>query len=284
MAHLACPSKRTWPRAASVKKSTSRSGAANTNFSWKLGAEVPQTGGVFSATNWSLFQYIFFAYKTEPNQRNAILQALPKWCRTEHFDIEARAPGNPTADQYRVMMQSLLADRFKLAVHFEAEKVPVFALVFAKPVKFGRQLRLHVDNAPCGDESAVSSDGHLKPEADGFPIICGQVGPMQPKASGPSIAFGGRDVTMGDFAGGLSDNAESEFGRPLIDETGLDEKVDVFIEWGPLTPPNTPVLAVFHDAPGLANALSHQLGLKLQSTKADVERVVIDHIEEPSPN
>ena len=65
------------------------------------------------------------------------------WTTEDRFDIEARAPGNPTKADYRLMMQSLLADRFKLTVHYETRVVPLFELVLAKPGKFGPQLRLH---------------------------------------------------------------------------------------------------------------------------------------------
>lgn len=53
---------------------------------------------------------------------------LPKWVRDGDYVIDAKAEGNPTKDQMRVMMQSLLADRFKLKVHFETKEVPVLAL------------------------------------------------------------------------------------------------------------------------------------------------------------
>lgn len=117
----------------SVRLNTSGSNAANTNFPWTMGTEVPQTGGLFVATNWPLYQYIFFAYKPTSSQQTALLNALPKWTKTDHFDVQARANGDPTADQYRMMMQSLLAERFKLAMHIETHDTPVFALVLAKP-------------------------------------------------------------------------------------------------------------------------------------------------------
>ncbi len=65
--------------------------------------------------------YISFAYKLSltPDQRQAMLAGLPKWVDTDRIDIEAKAAGDPTKDQMRLMMQSLLAERFHLAVHYE---------------------------------------------------------------------------------------------------------------------------------------------------------------------
>ena len=71
------------------------------------------------------------AVRSEPTRR--VKSRLPEWVLADRFDIQARASGNPTKGQMRVMMRSLLADRFKLAIHFEAREVPVFALVLAKP-------------------------------------------------------------------------------------------------------------------------------------------------------
>src|SRR5579863_3056133 len=88
------------------------------------------TGGRFFA-DFPLPVYIGFAYKilmTEERQ-SALLEHMPKWVGTQSFVIEARAPGNPTKDQMRLMVRSLLEDRFKLAMHFETQTVPVLELV-----------------------------------------------------------------------------------------------------------------------------------------------------------
>jgi uncharacterized protein (TIGR03435 family) len=76
-------------------------------------AYVP--GNLFSATNQPVIAYLRFAFKLS---RGEALD-LPTWVYDEHFDIAARAIGNPTKDEMRLMMRSLLADRFKLKVHIE---------------------------------------------------------------------------------------------------------------------------------------------------------------------
>ena len=69
-------------------------------------AYVPN-GGLFAATNQSLIVYLRFAFKLGQSD----LTDLPAWVYNDRFDIEARAQGNPTKDQTRLMMPSLLADR-----------------------------------------------------------------------------------------------------------------------------------------------------------------------------
>jgi hypothetical protein len=104
------------------------------------------TAGLFRA-DFPLMVYVEFAYKLwlTREQRESILAHRPKWVATDNFEIHARASGNPTKDQMRLMMQSLLADRFKLAIHFETQQVPVLALVLVKPGVTGPKLRPHAN-------------------------------------------------------------------------------------------------------------------------------------------
>jgi uncharacterized protein (TIGR03435 family) len=107
------------------------------------------TGGLLSGSGVTLYQYISFAYDFTIYDYQLLKSRLPEWVFTDRFDIQARAAGDPTKAQLRLMMQSLLADRFKLAIHFEAREVPVFALLPAKPGSTGPQLRPHSDEPPC---------------------------------------------------------------------------------------------------------------------------------------
>src|SRR5262249_45985194 len=123
---------------------------------WDFPVGAP-TGGLYSATNLPVFVYMGFAYKVQGYALDAFEAQLPAWARFsgKRYDVEARAAGNPTRDQYRLMMQSLLADRFKLAVHWETKQVPAMALVLNKPGKLGPQLREHRDVPPCPDNPDV---------------------------------------------------------------------------------------------------------------------------------
>src|SRR5262249_4937023 len=104
-----------------------------------------------------LLPLIIFAYKfvIPPERQRAMAAELPKWVSTDSFDIEARAPiTNPSKDQMRLMMQSLLAERFGLALHFETRAMPVLALVVANRARRGQQLIPHSDGPPCPDTAS----------------------------------------------------------------------------------------------------------------------------------
>src|SRR5580704_13057466 len=120
---------------ASVKQNTTAPSNTTISSNIPLGPQdlFSPTGGLLSATNWPLFQYLIFAYKLTPNQVRDVQSQQPKWASSDRFDIQARVGGNPTKDQFRLMMQALLADRFKLAVHPETPQLPVFALALEKP-------------------------------------------------------------------------------------------------------------------------------------------------------
>ncbi|HET6206507.1 MAG TPA: TIGR03435 family protein, partial [Terracidiphilus sp.] len=134
---------------ASIKQS--KSGASPySNFSISFGTMYGPTGGIFSSTNRPLIDYIVFAYKMTPSQREDLMSQLPAWAVSDGFDIQAKSENHdPTKDQMRLMMQSLLADRFKLAVHTETRRVSISALVLVKPGITGPQLKPHVAEQSC---------------------------------------------------------------------------------------------------------------------------------------
>ncbi len=136
---------------ASVKLDTAAPSAEtmHSNVSLTVGDVYSPNGGLLRATDFLLDDYLTFAYKMTSSQLTSLRPQLPKWAVTNRFDIEARAQGNPTKDQMRLMMQSLLADRFKLAFHYETRQLPVFKLVLLKPGKTGPQLQPHPADSPC---------------------------------------------------------------------------------------------------------------------------------------
>ncbi len=135
---------------ASVKlnKSTDQ---AFSNFPMGPGDVYSSNGGRFSARGLPLVSYLFFAYKITGDQSEAVRSQLPGWATTDRFDIEAKTDGDPakdTKDQMRLMVQSLLAERFRMDARYETKEVPVFAMTLAKPGKTGPQLRAHPADAP----------------------------------------------------------------------------------------------------------------------------------------
>jgi uncharacterized protein (TIGR03435 family) len=237
------------------------------------------TGGLFRASNFLLIQYIAFAYKLSPEEAKRVQLKLPKWANTNEYDIVARASGNPTKDKFRLMMQSLLAERFKLVLHYETKEMPVFALMLDKPGKLGPNLREHKENGvPC---TTVSASGETpEPTAtDGFPVQCGVVVHFPGKKSGIA-SLGARALTSAMLANVLGVWYQSD--KPVVDDTGLSS-VDFLLEFTPDRMTNTGRL-YDPDAPTFLEALKEQLGLKFGSRTAPVQSMIIDHIEEPSPN
>lgn len=264
---------------ASVKQDKDEPTAANFHSNVTLNAanDFVPTGGLFSATNQWFTEYVVFAYKLTEYQYRSVEKQLPASISDKRYDIEARAAGNPTKDQYRLMMQSLLADRFKLSAHFEAKQESLFALVIVNPGKLGPRLRKDPAGQPC--EPTVSAGAQSTP--DGFPSRCGVVVPMKSSAPG-RVRFGARDASMAYVADWLISLAGSGIDKPVIDRTELGN-VDFTIEYSPegIANPNFKPDA---NGPSFPEALKDQLGLKLVTEKASVETLVIDHIEEPSPN
>ncbi len=145
---------------ASVKGNKSGNPAANSNFPLGPGAVYSANGGHFTATNFSLVSYIFFAYRIVGDQAQAVLTQLPGWVTTDRFDILANTDGDPakdTKDQMRLMMRSLLAERFKMVSHYETRQVPILAAVLVKPGKTGPQLQPHPADAACSTAVATAS-------------------------------------------------------------------------------------------------------------------------------
>ena len=251
------------------------------------------TGGFFSASNQTLMTYLNFAYRIMSNQRPYVLPKLPGWATTERFDIQARTEGNPGKDEMRLMMRTLLADRFKLAVHNETRQVPMFAIVFAKAEKMGPHLRLHSNDTPCPitPSSPQSGQSPAKPSSQpqtvtgGFPILCNGLFPL-PASERGRIRVGGRNVTIGFLADTLSGMAD--LGRSMFDKTGIRGTVDFVLEWTPesrnIPRPGTESQPDLRSGPTFQEALREQLGLKLESEKGPLDILVVDHVEHPSEN
>ncbi len=282
---------------ASVRKNNS-GGSSHSNFSldngnafWVIGKDdaLAPTGSLFSAKNLPLMRYITFAYKLSGTQELALRfdyyeglkLHVPEWVKDDRFDIEARAPGQATKDQMRLMMQSLLAERFNLAVHWEARQTPVFELVEAIPGKPGPQLVPHPASDDCAKTQFPEDSGESNLALHALPIPCGEIAHLPPSAPG-SHRFGGRNVTLAMLARSMPmQTGLVTLPRPVIDETGLTGGFDFWMEW---TPEDTSEVNNEESGGTFQDALKQQLGLKLKPDKGAVEVLVIDHVVPPSPN
>ena len=241
-----------------------------------------RTGGRFSAS-FPLTVYIGFAYKLwlTPEQREVMLEHLPGWVSSDRYVIEARGPEHATKDQMRLMMQSLLANRFKLTAHFEPRDVPVFALVLDSPSRTGPKLIPHEKGPACGVPPPTENNGSSPPE-EIFPIYCGEFA-LMPK--GNDLVLGSRNTPMNLLGDSLA--SVGQLGRPVVDQTGLSGRFDYTLQWTPETNrPTGPGADVPTDSTGTSflQAVREQLGLKLKPTRSAINVFVVDHVERPSEN
>lgn len=255
------------------------------NFPLDDGDAYTSDRGYLSVKNFPASVYISFAYKLHPAEGPALLAQLPKWAREERFDLDARAPATSTKDQMRLMMQSILADRFKLATHWESHDGPVYELVLAKEGKRGPQLHSYAEDPPCAATSdapnAASSAPPLKLNVGEFPPECFAVA-AQPNSSGV-WTIGSRNLSMQQLGNDLSAIPGSNLDRPVVDRTGLSGNFDFLVQIT-VKRPGSPDTQADDSGPTFLEVLSDQLGLKLKPATGATAKLVIDHIEEPSPN
>lgn len=245
--------------------------------------EFPSHGGLLSITD-TLPHLISFAYRLDGTDSHDILHQMALGMTQERFDIQARSPEATTRDQLRLMMQSLLEDRFGLKEHFETKEQPVFKLVLIKPGKTGPQLRPHADDPPCSP-SALQGPALSQPIVGEFPAVCHNLSPLTPDATG-ARGFAARDVSMQDVAYVVY--LSSNLGRRVVDQTGLTGNFDFVFTFSAGLPAATSDAASSaspaDSGPIFSEALKNQLGLKLEPATGRVETFVLDHIEEPTPN
>jgi uncharacterized protein (TIGR03435 family) len=273
---------------ASVKQNKSDA-PPYSNFPLNTGDPYVENGGHFVATNWPLVTYVFFAYKLMGNQGRSLLSQLPSWATTDHFDIEARATGNPTKDQMRSMMQSLLAERFKLGLHTEKRETPVLAFVLAKAGKTGPQLQPHAAATACQPNAVPAPGDHIPSTfqqivSGDMPGLCNVILGLPPRVPGRS-RLAGRNVTIGYMADMFSQRVDR--GRPMIDATGLAGKFDFDLEFVPEAPAGVAAgvnAAPESEGPTFEEALNDQLGIRVESTKSLTDVLVLDHVERPTEN
>jgi uncharacterized protein (TIGR03435 family) len=212
-------------------------------------------GRQFMTINTTLNDLMGFAYRLHPAQ----FSGAPDWANSVKYDItgQPEAQGQPNERQLRAMVQKLLEDRFKLSVHRDTRELSVYALTVAK-------------DGPKLTKNETNPNGL------------------------PSLLFKGlgvlpaRNASMADLASVMQ---SAVLDRPVVDRTALAGRFDFSLTWtpddsqfrgmgaripAPSNDPNAP--------PSLFTAIQEQLGLRLESTKAPVEVLVIDSVERPSEN
>jgi len=217
------------------------------NTSGTRGGRLNTETGRLTITNIPLRTCVKAAYQVQDYQ----LIGGPGWPETERYDIVAKAESPVGDDQLMRMLQSLLAERFKLALHRETKELPGYALVMGK-------------NGPQLHEVELAGKGWVR----------NGVGRLN-----------GQEVSMARLAEGLS----GRLGWPVLDQTGLKGVFDLKLEWTPDPAlarnagegKESAAVESGSDAsgPSIFTALQEQLGLRLEARKVPAEILVIDHIE-----
>lgn len=259
-------------------------GSPGVNFTLGPGEAYANTGGRLIASNISLLDYIRFAYKLTDGQVEVLQASAPKWLMIDAFDIQAKsALHNPTKDQMRLMMQSLLADRFNLSVHAEMRELPVLALVQVTRGRLGPQLRQHrLEDGGCSNIAAPTDESSQAKAAPEVPMVCGALVSVGVPTAPSHVRIGGRNVPLALLASHLGEMGR--YDRPVLDETGLSGTFDLILEWGP--DPGSESQSNQDDRQTyLQEALEDQLGLRLERRRAPVRILLVDHVDEhPAEN
>jgi uncharacterized protein (TIGR03435 family) len=202
----------------------------------------------------------------------------PDWIRTR-FDIEAKYPDGATKDQVPEMLQSLLRDRFKLQLHRETKEQAVYALVVGKN---GPKLKATTVQASDYPDSPSRRPG--TPVHGGIQMLGG---PSGMHLTGPAVTLS----TLSETLSGFTD-------KPIVDQTGLQEEYDIDLTFfpenmmlrmaggpgGPRQGPDGGPDAHSEPRVTIFDAVQ-QYGLKLESRKAPLTMLIVDHLEKtPTEN
>ncbi len=274
---------------ASVRPNRADAADTNANFPLGSGDVYAANGGNFVATNFPLIVYINFAYRINSIRVAALRKHLPDWVISERYDITAKTDKHDaTKDEMRLMMRSLLTERFHLKIHSEDEEQSVYALELIKPQTLGPKLQRHPDGDTCAHTPQEADPSKPRPSLYAgeavYPVFCGGVMGNDGKTPG-TLALAARDVSMGLIASTIAGPAGID--RAVVDHTGLAGTYDFLLEFVPDRRPQpgdsaTPPLDVA--GPGIAQALKEQMGLKMVPVKAPVQVWVVDAIEHASEN
>lgn len=201
--------------------------------------KIDHSPGSLNLQNVSFKSAVQWAYNVKDSQVSG-----PEWLDTERYDIVAKAAGGAPEDRLRLMLQALLAERFKLTFHRETKNLPVYELVVAK-------------NGPEFHESQSEGEASFKPNGMSLTVERMPIAQFADLISGP-------------------------LRMPVVDMTGLKGRYDFTIDLGGYVSPDRKPT---DPSEIMIPALQDILGLKLESKKAPIEMIVVDHAEKvPTEN
>jgi len=236
--------------------------------------------GRISYANVTLQSLLITAYGLDCKVQEDCDQVVgPPWLRSGRYDIEAKIPAGTTTDQFRIMLQNLLAERFQMTLHHEMKDLPGYELTVKGKAKLIASSSAEADSGdPAGPLVKFGAPGEygklLRP---GFLVF-----PYKGTRSTANHAIG-REQSLADITKLLS----SLMNAHVVDKTGLAGKYDFTLDWVPdgvtmIQEADGPEIAPPH---GVPTALEDQLGLKLVRSKVALDTVIVDSADKiPTEN
>jgi uncharacterized protein (TIGR03435 family) len=201
-------------------------------------------GARYDLRNATMLELIGIAWDVDPPK----VVGGPSWLEWNRFDVVAKAPPSTTPETIKLMLQVLLVDRFKLAIHKDTRSLAAFALTTGKSVP---KLKKADGSGSAGCQSALSSV-----------ISC-------------------RNMTMQAFAESLRGMARDYLTEPVANLTGLEGVWDFDLKWNG----RSQILPAGADRVTIFDAIDKQLGLTLELRNVPAAVIVVDHVtEKPTPN
>ena len=227
-----------------------------------------EPGGKFVLSGMAIAPVIRTAYPADTSD----LIGAPDWVNAEIYDLTAQAGREVPREQMEAMLRAMLAEKFKLVVHYEMQERPVYAMVIARADgRLGPNIRKsELDCDAIQAAWRAGSRDPVPPAGNGAPA-CGM---SMRGTQGMEVLLGGRPLST------LASSFGSATGRVVVDKTGLQGNYEVTLNYMPQpkadAPPDAP--------PNIFTALQEQLGLKLEPDRAPLKILVIDGIERPTDN
>jgi uncharacterized protein (TIGR03435 family) len=229
----------------------------------------PGPGGQWLALNATLEMILQRAYPQYA--RPGLIVGGPGWIKERRFDVDARAAGNPTREQFELMVRQLLADRFKLKVRTDMRPIDVYALVIAR--EDGRLgPRLKPASAEC--VAAVNAE---RERARSGAVMSSMMTPCGSTREGPGRVSGAHEI------GSFLTSLQIWMDRRIVDRTGLQGLYEMELEFDFMT---LRAVGAAGDTAGVTifTALQEQLGLKLEPRREMTDVLVVESAEMPTPN
>ena len=210
---------------------------------------------------------------------------LPDWAMSERYDVRATSPlQKATVEERAAMMRAMLADRMKLVARVEKRSQPVYELVLARSDgRLGPGIRpsdvdCEAKLAAEREAAQAAAAAGTRPPAPALPDFNGPVPPCTVRMTGPRMEG---DMTMDRLAMFLRAAA----GRWVVDKTGLEGSYRVVLDYDRMASLRGPDAVATPGGPApVFTAVQEQLGMRLESTRAERDMLVIDRLERPTEN